>query len=155
MVSAIYIKIMIIYPNNITNINKTPLTTNDANLLEEYFQTKYDILHFDTEEGIFEIASNKIYKITENPDLEHYPFSNEISFMIQNQDTIRKELYYIPIHYTYVKKELKKYKLHPTSLLTIVLVNNREIYFETAEGEITESIKEDMITFLSLLKLYK
>lgn len=146
---------MIIYPNNITNINKTPLITNNANILEEYFQSKHDILHFDTEEGIFEIASNKIYKITENSDLEHYPFSNEISFMIQNQDTIRKELYYIPLHYTYVKKELKKYKLHPTSLLTIVLVNNSEIYFETAEGEITESIKEDMITFLSLLKLYK
>ena len=146
---------MIIFPNNITNINKTPLTTNNANMLEEYFQSKHDILHFDTEEGIFEIASNKIYKITENPDLEHYPFSNEISFMIQNQDTIRTELYYIPIHYTYVKKELKKYKLHPTSLLTIVLVNNSEIYFETTEGEITESIKEDMITFLSLLKLYK
>ena len=146
---------MIIYPNNITNINKTHLTTNNANILEEYFQSKHDILHFDTEEGIFEIASNKIYKITENSDLEHYPFSNEISFMIQNQDTIRKELYYIPLHYTYVKKELKKYKLHPTSLLTIVLVNNSEIYFETTEGEITESIKEDMITFLSLLKLYK
>jgi len=146
---------MLIYPNNITNINKTPLTTNNANILEEYFQSKHDILHFDTEEGIFEIVSNKIYKITENSDLEHYPFSNEISFMIQNQDNIRKELYYIPLHYTYVKKELKKYKLHPTSLLTIVLVNNSEIYFETAEGEITESIKEDMITFLSLLKLYK
>jgi len=146
---------MIIFPNNITNINKTPLTTNNANILEEYFQSKHDILHFDTEEGIFEIVSNKIYKITENSDLEHYPFSNEISFMIQNQDTIRKELYYIPLHYTYVKKELKKYKLHPTSLLTIVLVNNSEIYFETTEGEITESIKEDMITFLSLLKLYK
>jgi hypothetical protein len=146
---------MIIYPNNITNINKTPLTTNNANILEEYFQSKHDILHFDTEEGIFEIVGNKIYKITENSDLEHYPFSNEISFMIQNQDTIRKELYYIPLHYTYVKKVLKKYKLHHTSLLTIVLVNNSEIYFETAEGEITESIKEDMITFLSLLKLYK
>ena len=146
---------MLIYPNNITNINKTPLITNNANILEEYFQSKHDILHFDTEEGIFEIVGNKIYKITENSDLEHYPFSNEISFMIQNQDTIRKELYYIPLHYTYVKKELKKYKLHPTSLLTIVLVNNSEIYFETAEGEITESIKEDMITFLSLLKLYK
>lgn len=146
---------MIIFPNNITNINKTPLTTNNANMLEEYFQSKHDILHFDTEEGIFEIVGNKIYKITENSDLEHYPFSNEISFMIQNQDTIRKELYYIPLHYTYVKKELKKYKLHPTSLLTIVLVNNSEIYFETTEGEITESIKEDMITFLSLLKLYK
>ena len=33
--------------------------------------------------------------------------------------------------------------------------SSSEIYFETTEGEITESIKEDMITFLSLLKLYK
>ena len=152
---------MIIYPHSNSNsnsngiVNKVPLTTNNANLLDDYFQSKHDILHFDTEKGIFEIASNKIYKITENSDLEHYPFSNEISCMIQNQDTIRKELYYIPLHFTYVKKELKKYKLHPTSLLTIVLVNSREIYFETSEGEITESIKEDMITFLSLLKLYK
>ena len=141
---------------NLKNINPISITNAiNSNILEQYFQTKYDILHFTTDEGVFEIASNKIYKITENPDLEHYPFSNEISFMIQNQDNIRKEIYYIPLEYTYVKKELKKYKLHPTSLLTLVLLNNSEIYFETSELEITESIKEDMITFLSLLKLYK
>ena len=141
---------------NLKNINPISITNAiNSNILEQYFQTKYDILHFTTGEGVFEIADNKIYKITENPDLEHYPFSNEISFMIQNQDNIRKEIYYIPLEYTYVKKELKKYKLQPTSLLTLVLLNNSEIYFETTELEITESIKEDMITFLSLLKLYK
>ena len=137
---------------NLKNINPISITNAiNSNILEQYFQTKYDILHFTTGEGVFEIADNKIYKITENPDLEHYPFSNEISFMIQNQDNIRKEIYYIPLEYTYVKKELKKYKLQPTSLLTLVLLNNSEIYFETTELEITESIKEDMITFLSLL----
>jgi hypothetical protein len=51
--------------------------------------------------------------------------------------------------------ELKKYKLTPTSLLTLILENNKRVYFETNENEITESIKEDLITFLSLLKLYK
>jgi hypothetical protein len=159
---------MIIYLNNnnhnnnnnksnyVKNINPISIRniTNDK-IMEEYFQTKYDILQFDTDEGIFEISNDKIYKIIENPDLEHYQFSNEISFMIQNQETIRKEIYYIPLRYTYIKKEMKKYKLHSSSLLTFVLVNDNEIYFETSELEITESIKEDMITFLSLLKLYK
>ena len=79
---------MIIYPHSNSNsnsnstVNKVPLTTNNANLLDDYFQSKHDILHFDTQEGIFEIASNKIYKIAENSDLENYPFSNEILFMI-------------------------------------------------------------------------
>lgn len=146
---------MIIYLDN-SNINPIRIKNmiNDK-ILDQYFQNKYDILQFDTDEGVFEIASDKIYKITEKPILEYYQFSSEISFMIQNQDTIRKEIYYIPLQYTYIKKKMKKYKLHPSSLLTLVLVNDNEIYFETSELEITESIKEDLITFLSMLKLYK
>ena len=123
--------------------------------LEQYFQTNYDILEFDTDEGIFEIVGNKIHKISEKPKLEHYQFSNKISFMIQKENSTKKEIYYIPLQYTYIKKNIKKYKLHPSSLLTLVLVNDNEIYFETPELEITESVKEDLITFLSMLKLYK
>jgi hypothetical protein len=144
---------MFIYPNY--NNKPAIINTGMATILEPYFQTKYDILHFDTNEGIFEIVGNKIYKVIKNTDLVPYSFSSEISFMIQTNDDTKTELYYIPIHYTYVKKELKKYKLHHTSLLTVVLVNNSEIYFETPELEITESVKEDLITFLSMLKLYK
>ena len=142
--------------NNVKNINPISIR-NIANdkMIEQYFQSKYNILHFDTEEGVFEIDGDKIYKITETQKLEHYQFSNEISFMIQNENNSKKEIYYIPLQYTYIKKELKKYKLHPSSLLTLVLVNDDEIYFETTELEITESVKEDLITFLSMLKLYK
>ena len=142
--------------NNVKNINPISIR-NIANdkIMEQYFQSKYDILQFDTDEGVFEITGNKIYKITETQKLEHYQFSNEISFMIQNENNSKKEIYYIPLQYTYIKKELKKYKLHPSSLLTLVLVNDNEIYFETTELEITESVKEDLITFLSMLKLYK
>ena len=142
--------------NNVKNINPISIR-NIANdkMMDQYFQSKYDILQFDTDEGVFEITGNKIYKITETQKLEHYQFSNEISFMIQNENNSKKEIYYIPLQYTYIKKELKKYKLHPSSLLTLVLVNDNEIYFETTELEITESVKEDLITFLSMLKLYK
>jgi len=142
--------------NSIKNINPIRIKNivNDK-MLEQYFQTKYDILQFDTDEGIFEIANDKIYKIPEKPKLEHYQFSNEISFMIQKENSTKKEIYYIPLQYTYIKKNIKKYKLHPSSLLTLVLVNDNEIYFETPELEITESVKEDLITFLSMLKLYK
>lgn len=142
--------------NNVKNINPISIR-NIANdkMMDQYFQSKYNILHFDTDEGVFEIDGDKIYKITETQKLEHYQFSNEISFMIQNENNSKKEIYYIPLQYTYIKKELKKYKLHPSSLLTLVLVNDNEIYFETTELEITESVKEDLITFLSMLKLYK
>lgn len=152
---------MIIYIDNnncinVKNINPISIR-NIANdkMMDQYFQSKYNILHFDTDEGVFEIDGDKIYKITETQKLEHYQFSNEISFMIQNENNSKKEIYYIPLQYTYIKKELKKYKLHPSSLLTLVLVNDNEIYFETTELEITESVKEDLITFLSMLKLYK
>lgn len=127
----------------------------DLKSLEDYYQSKTDILHFDTEEGIFEIINNRIYKLVKNSESEHVPFNQIFSLTLQPSNIGRKEIFYIPIHYIYKKLELKKYKLTPKSLLTLVLKNNTEIYFETNETEITESIKEDMITFLSLLKLYK
>jgi len=127
----------------------------DTKALSDYYQSKCEILHFDTDEGVFEIVNNKIYKLYENSDYEHVQFSKEISLNLQSDEKNRKENFYLPIQYTYKKMELKKYKLTPTSLLSLILENNKRVYFETNENEITESIKEDLITFLSLLKLYK
>lgn len=127
----------------------------DTKGLADYYQSKCEILHFDTDEGVFEIVNNKIYKLIENRDYERVQFSQEISLNIQSDEKNRKEIFYLPLEYTYKKLELKKYKLTPTSLLTLILENNKRVYFETNENEITESIKEDLITFLSLLKLYK
>jgi hypothetical protein len=127
----------------------------DTKALSDYYQSKCEILHFDTDEGVFEIVNNKIYKLYENSDYEHVQFSKEISLNLQSDEKNRKENFYLPLQYTYQKLELKKYKLTPTSLLTLILENNKRVYFETNENEITESIKEDLITFLSLLKLYK
>jgi hypothetical protein len=127
----------------------------DTKCLSDYYQNKCEILHFDTDEGVFEIVNNRIYKLNENRDYECFQFSKEISLNLHSEEKNRKETFYLPLQYTYKKMDLQKYKLTPTSLLTLILENNKKVYFETNENEITESIKEDLITFLSLLKIYK
>ena len=38
----------------------------DTTNIQDYFQTKYDVLHFVTNEGVFEIINNKMYKVKVN-----------------------------------------------------------------------------------------
>lgn len=140
--------------HTLSDNSKISLKPIDDSMIRDYFQTKHEVLYFNTTECIFEITNNKIFKVTENNYREPYILSDNISFSIQSTDNHRKELFYLPIHYTYIKKEIKKYRLSADSLLTLVLVNNKQVYFETTENEITHSIKEDLITFLSMLKLY-
>lgn len=123
--------------------------------LGKYLQKEYSKLCFDTNDGMYEIINDKIYKYSEAPETTLYQFSNEYKFNIQQEHHIKSEVYYIPVHYTYKKIHTKKYKLVPNSLLTLVVEDNIKFYFETNETEITHSVKEDMITFLSVLKLYK
>lgn len=146
---------MLIYPMYKNNMSVN-IVTNDTHALNDYFQTKYDILQFDVSDGILQIINNKIYKMKKNDDFEHSSFSKEISLQLQNNEVnAKKEVFHIPLDYKYTKMDIKKYKLTPNSLLTLLLENNKKVYFETSENEVTASIKEDLITFLSLLKLYK
>ena len=138
---------MLIYPNY---KYKTFL----PEVISKYLQKEYNYLRFNTHEGIIEILNDKIYKLVDSPVMELYQFSKELSFNLQHDTQTKKEVYYIPINYTYAKYNVKKYKLLPNSILTLIVENNDKFYFETNENEITESIKEDMITFLSMLKLY-
>jgi hypothetical protein len=139
---------MLIYPTNAFKL----IPPED---LTKYLQKEYNKLSFDTKDGIYEIMNDKIYKYNEAPETSLYDFSNEHKFRIQQEHHTKHEVYYIPIHYIYKKISVKKYKLVPNSLLTLVVEDNITFYFETKENEITHSVKEDMITFLSVLKLYK
>ena len=139
---------MFIYPANLFKI--IPIED-----LSKYLQKEYNKLSFDTNDGMYEIINDKIYKYSEAPETILYDFSIEHKFNIQQEHHTKCEKYYIPIHYTYKKNQVKKYKLAPNSLLTLVVEDNIKYYFETKETDITHSVKEDMITFLSMLKLYK
>jgi len=138
---------MRIYPINM-NI-KLPIQD-----IHKYLQTEYQTLLFNTNEGKIEIHNNRIYKFTEFPPRTLHRFSKELSFHIQLKEDVKKEVYYIPIDYKYNKIFVRKYKLNKNSLLTMITENNESFYFETTEPEITTSVKEDMNTFLSTLKLY-
>jgi hypothetical protein len=123
--------------------------------LNEYMYKEFTKLLFNASDCTYEIINDKIYKYQDKPEALLYNFSNEYKFNIQHAENIKLEVYYIPIDYTYTKCHVKKYKLLPNSLLTLVVEDNIIFYFETKENDITHSVKEDMITFLSILKLYK
>jgi len=139
---------MFIYP-----VNTFKITCSED--LSKYLQKEYNKLSFNTNDGIYEIIKDKIYRYNESPQTTLYDFSNEYKFNIQHEENTKREAYYIPIDYTYKKIHVQKYKLVPNSLLTLVVEDNIKFYFETNETDITHSVKEDMITFLSVLKLYK
>lgn len=162
-------------------VNRVKFVYDPTDTLGQYLQSKREVLRFDTGEGKFEIINNQIYKLKECSKYEEYSFSNEISFQHDNNDcNDNKEVFYIPFKNQHSKVEVSTYKLSPKSIVTLKIekyigphrtnedTNNKdnkdnkenkkeemEIYFETTEQEITESVKEDLITFLSFLKLYK
>jgi len=114
-------------------------------------------LYFKTNEGEFEIFGDKIYKIKENEYSEKFFLEDKkqiFEFNLKKNKDFKKEIYYIPINYSYEKIKTKQYQLHNNSILTLNIENDNYFYFITKENEITNSLREDLISFLSLLKLY-
>jgi|UniRef100_A0A6C0CHL1 hypothetical protein len=122
--------------------------------LETYLFNNYEKLLFNTNEGKFEIHGDKIYKIKDTEPTNIYTLENsKYSFHIKENDN-KKEIFHIPINYKYEKMEVKQYQLHKNSILTLIIENKTNFYFFTKENQITNSVKEDLISFLSILKLY-
>jgi len=125
--------------------------------LETYLFNTSEKLYFKTNEGDFEIFGDKIYKIKENEHSEKFFLEDKkqiFEFNLKKNKDLKKEIYYIPINYSYEKIKTKQYQLHNNSILTLNIENDNYFYFITKENEITNSLREDLISFLSLLKLY-
>lgn len=125
--------------------------------LETYLFNTSEKLYFKTNEGEFEMFGDKIYKIKENEYSEKFFLEDKkqiFEFNLKKNKDFKKEIYYIPINYSYEKIKTKQYQLHNNSILTLNIENDNYFYFITKENEITNSLREDLISFLSLLKLY-
>ena len=122
--------------------------------IQPYYVKSFQKLQFESNDFIYEIIYDKIYKMKYFPTITTYALTDSIHFAIKNEDVKRAESMYIPINLEYKKITVDKYKLHQNSLLTLYIENNKSFHFHTDETSITHSIKEEMITFLSLLKLY-
>ena len=136
-----------------------PCIKNKINIseLETYLFNTSEKLYFKTNEGDFEIFGDKIYKIKKNEHSEKFFLENKkqiFEFNLKKNKDLKKEIYYIPINYTYEKIKTKQYQLHNNSILTLNIENDNYFYFITKENEITNSVRDDLISFLSLLKLY-
>ena len=122
--------------------------------IQSYFLKSFQKLKFESNNMIYEIVNDKIYKMKPYETVKEYELDTSVRLNLQNENNERKESYYIPINLQYNKLNVDKYKLKHNSLLTLYIENNKSIYFQTDENDITHSVKEDLITFLSLLKLY-
>ena len=122
--------------------------------IQSYFLKSFQKLKFESNNMIYEIVNDKIYKMKPYETVKEYELDTSVRLNLQNENNERKESYYIPIDLQYNKLNVDKYKLKHNSLLTLYIENNKSIYFQTDENDITHSVKEDLITFLSLLKLY-
>jgi hypothetical protein len=115
-------------------------------------------MQFESDECIYEIMNDKVYKMKILKTINDYELDDDVddklNFHLKNENVEKTETFYIPTNLQYKKITVDKYKLHQNSLLTLFIENNKSFYFQTNEKDITHSIKEDMITFLSLLKLY-
>jgi hypothetical protein len=129
----------------------------DISELQTYLFNTSEKLYFITNEGEFEIFGEKIYLINKKKVDDTFLLENKsdkYEFYLKKYNDLKKEIFYISINYKYEKIITKQYQLHKNSILTLNIENDNTFYFTTNESEITNSVREDMISFLSLLKLY-
>jgi hypothetical protein len=129
----------------------------DISELQTYLFNTSEKLYFITNEGEFEIFGEKIYLINKKNTDDTFLLENKTDkyeFYLKKYNDLKKEIFYISINYKYEKIITKQYQLHKNSIVTLNIENDNTFYFTTNENEITNSVREDMISFLSLLKLY-
>ncbi len=129
----------------------------DISELQTYLFNTSEKLYFITNEGEFEIFGEKIYLINKKNTDDTFLLENKTDkyeFYLKKYNDLKKEIFYISINYKYEKIITKQYQLHKNSIVTLNVENDNTFYFTTNENEITNSVREDMISFLSLLKLY-
>ena len=119
-----------------------------------YYLKSFQQLRFNTDDFIYEIENDKIYKFNHFIIDNLVDIDNRFQFYLKNDSPEKTQVYHVPINATYTNIRIDKYKLNQNSLLTLYIEENKKFYFHTNETNVTHSIKDDMITFLSLLKLY-
>ena len=133
-----------------------PKTIN-VDALEKYRlkQSSETIIY--SEEGIFSIQNNSLYKkIIDDETSSHFTIDG-IDFIL-DKSNITKKKYSYKLPFNFVSKKFEKitYALNPKSKIKLVLEQSSSkiynIYFITDEDIKNFSISEDIVTLLSLLK---
>lgn len=121
---------------------------------EERKQTIY------CESGIFKVSSNKLLKLkTIDMPLCRIKLNNVNIIIDKSEYKIVDEHYQIPLHHVYHDYTHTIYSIENKSRLKLVIVtdNNlvKDVYFETDIDIRSIGIKDDIFSFLSLIKFDK
>ena len=144
---------MKLYFEDISSIN--------INNISAYQVSKNTINYIYSDDGIFKYTKDDIFKITQiydDDNIKNIIISNN-NFICDNSKFINKQKWYqIPLNHKLENKICYFYTLRPKALIQLVVeyVNNNitHIYFTTEEDIYSKNIKEDIDTFLSILKIY-
>lgn len=131
--------------------------TINVDSLEKYKLKKCSETCIYSEEGIFSIQKNSLYKESiEDKTSSHFTIDN-IDFTLDKGITT-KEMYPYKLPFKFLTKKFQRttYGLNPKSKIKLIIEQSSakiyNIYFLTDEDIKNYSISEDIVTFLSLLK---
>lgn len=129
-----------------------------TNKIKSYLMTCEEKEIIYSTSGIYKLYDNKIFNIQIVDKPSKKISVNGVDFILDDSIVQDSEEYYqIPAVHEYEKRTVMKYHLRVKSPLKLVLeiMDNDivDMYFETKEKMHTIGIKDDIFTFLSLLKL--
>ena len=142
---------------NILKINN--LKNNIINHLDEYKYKVNNLSLIFTEKYILQNIHNSIYKISIIDEPIKTLNYNDYNIICDNSKIIKQEQWYqIPYNYITVNTTKYYYQLRDKALVNLVIEKNDNnnivsCYFYTKETLITDSIIEDINSFLSLLNI--
>ena len=143
------------------NIQISNIDFNKINsaLIKKYFVKQNNITHIFSEANILELRNDGVWRILP----EDLPIINvtigKYEMLIDKSKWIKEETWFqIPTKHIHIKTNQLIYKLNKKSLVQLVIEEEKElitnIFFKTDEIIDIAMIKKDIITFLSILKLY-
>ena len=130
----------------------------DKNLLKEYIHNSKKNKRILSEQGLIEINQDKMFllKVVDIP----YELKDINTFrgFIDKSTFIKEEIWYqIPKKHILEETDIYTYQLRQNAMVEFIIVENKNIikdfYFNLKENFEVFNIQNDILTFLSLLKL--
>lgn len=138
-------------------MNNIPISKLQKKYIKNYFIKHTKSSLFYSEEGIFKIVNNKLFKlkICDAP-IKKYNFDGFEAYIDDSKVFSKDEHYHLPINHYNEEIIEEVYKLNnQTDLQLIIIVKDNfisDFYFLTKCDIDTIGVKKDIISFLSLLK---
>jgi len=130
----------------------------DKNLLNEYIHNSTKKKLVISEQGIFEINKDKVY-LLKTQDVPHDIITiGSFSGLIDKSEFSKEEEWYqIPKDHILEETEIHTYQLRQKALVQCIIIEDdhviKDFYFNIKENFEVLGIQDDILTFLSLLKL--